>query len=167
MIAALLCPGPSLAQLDPARLADYAEVVGVNRAACAFTVKTWAACDYPLIRDWHPAVIGARCLITRRQTWIDTRRHVAFPEVRLLEDIACPVSQWDLKTATAALGYLATLPVKHIDVFGADWSNERKDFDGVDLESNDRTPERWAQESATWGAMVEWLAGRGVTVTRH
>lgn len=164
--AALLCPGPGLSRLDASRLAEYATVVGVNRAATAFRCDWWAALDYPMLRDWQDAVIGSPKLLTRRQTWLDFHRRLRLREIRLAEDIAFPVTGWDAKTATAAIGLLSTLLVTRIDVFGADWTCEPADFDGVDLNSNDRTAERWTKEAETWGRMVAWLDGRGITVAR-
>ncbi len=165
MTGALLCPGPSLAHVSPADVRRYDIRVG-NRAATAHECTHWAALDYPLIRDWHARVIGTPVLLTRRQTWIDVQRHTGPRSVRLVEDLpAPPVKQWDLRTATAALVMLATMPVTRIDVYGADWTNE-PDWDDTAI-AEDRTAARWAQESVVWMDLSQWLyEEHGVSVGR-
>lgn len=164
MTAALLCPGPSIAHVTPHRVKGYDLRVGVNRAAIAFECDVWAALDYPTIRDWKDAILGAPVLLTRRQTYIDVQVGLRL-HATLVEDIACPVPLWHLKTATAALGLLKARGVREIDVFGADWTDQ-PDFDGHLQVGSDRSADRWAQESETWQAMVAWLASHGCAVTR-
>lgn len=167
MNAALLCPGPSLAAIVQSDVDGYSVRVGVNRAAVLLDCHLWAALDYPVLRDWHNAVIGTPQVLTRRQTWTDFGRTCRLRDVVLVEELpAPPVKQWDLKTATCALALLATMPVTSIDVFGADWS-DAPDFDGHATAGQDRSAARWAQERATWDALVEWLDGRGVSVCRR
>jgi hypothetical protein len=87
--------------------------------------------------------------------------------VRLVEDLApCPVPRWAVKTATAALVLLGAAGATAIDVYGADWADDAPDFDGFAAEGRDRTAARWADERATWDALVGWLAGRGCAVNR-
>jgi hypothetical protein len=162
MKALLLCPGPSLAGFDDST-PGYR--VGVNRAAVGYRCDTWAALDYPTIRDQQATVIGSPLLFTRRQTWLDVRGQLRLREIRLVEDLACPVKGWDLLTATTSLVLLADMGAKTIDVYGADWAPDALDFDGKGGGEN-RSAERFARERETWTALCEWLAGRGVTVTR-
>ena len=118
-----------------------------------------------MIRRWADSVVGSPALLTRRQTWIDVRKRLALTTIRLVEDIECPVRLWDVKTATAALGLLATTGVSRIDVYGADWTDQ-PDFDGHIEVGCDRSAERWKQERETWGEMVDWLGSRGTEVNR-
>jgi hypothetical protein len=110
MNVALICPGPSIANVTPHRLRDYDLTIGVNRAAIAFECSWWAATDYPVLRDWQHAVLGAPALLTRRQTYIDFSSRLRLPEVMLLEDIACPVPRWatERETWDAMVELLAT-----------------------------------------------------------
>ena len=71
MIAAILCPGPSLAGIDrPA--ADL--TIAVNRAAIAFPAPdVWAALDLPLTLTIAPRVTAGAWL-TNRETYASCRR---------------------------------------------------------------------------------------------
>lgn len=171
MIAALLCPGPSLAaRFGP--VADfYPFRVGVNRAACAFECGLWAASDVPLIMEWHPRVLGKPPLLTRRDT--ATRiagKGVPWPATAITEDFApsVPVKSFGLYTATAALAWLGLKEgVRRIDVYGADWT-DAPDFDGVTADAGvNRKESRWERERFIWGELAGWLDGRGVEVARH
>jgi hypothetical protein len=161
MNVALLCPGPSLANLTEAPKADV--TIGVNRAACRFPCQWWAATDYPLIRDWQHAVLGDPRLLTKRQTWIDLRHRLKFSDVLLLDSLECLVKGWDVKTATASLVLAGTLGATRIDVYGADWT-DAPDFDGTTVVGTDRGAQRWDEERATWNAVIAHL---GIPVKRY
>lgn len=163
MTAALLCPGPSLAQTFDDDFAGPR--VGVNRAATAFRCDVWAALDYPLTRDNHEAVIGTPKWFTRRQTAADIGQRVRFRDVLIAEDLVCPVHHWDRFTATCALVLLAGMGASEVKVYGADWKPGALDWDGAG-NGEDRTADRFGIEKEIWARLLGWMAGRGISVER-
>jgi hypothetical protein len=163
MLAAILCPGPSLTRTFDT---DFGGLrIGVNRAVTAFACDWMAAIDWPLCRDWYPRALGKPALFSRAET------ADSFPESRTksLESlfIFCPIALgWTNYSATAAIVLAAALGATQIDVYGADWTDE-KDFDGVSIDGTDRTESRWAKERYIWRSVEAWLLVRGITVARR
>jgi hypothetical protein len=168
MRIAILCPGPSLSHFDGPD--DYAEIIGVNRAATAFRCSIWACGDYPLWLQAREAVIGTPLLFTAAASasWLRDNLYLKadapLVEFESLYDGDEHTLQWPLFTATAALWYAAAKGARLIRTFGADWAGTG-DWDHVQA-GNNRTEDRWKLEAATWGRIVNVLAGRGVTVER-
>lgn len=160
MYAAVLCPGPSLARTWPGDR-PYDLRIGVNRAAVAFQCDYAAVLDSPLLRAIGRAFRGDPRLLTRgaHRPKYSTRPG---PDV---ESLPCPVRQWDLFTATAALVLAAQLGAELIDVYGADWTPNAPDFDGVNVAER-RTAERFEKEREVWADVVAWLAARNCHVAR-
>ena len=176
MIAALVCPGPSvLRTFDPVHWTRYEHrlVACVNRAALWFGCDYWCALDPLLVRSIAddvrnvPTRAGVPMLATslignlERHGLVWPRR---FP-VDSLFGYCPPVLSWTLYTATAGLVVLAHAGATDIRVYGADWTDE-PDADGKRPPCCDRGGERWAREGEIWAATRNWLAGRGIRVER-
>lgn len=166
MLAHVLCPGPSLASYrgDGAP----ALTIGINRAALRFACDWWAACDYPMIRDKAAQVAGNPGLLSKRQTVADLRppRLARFPAIAYVEDLAGPDGiPWRDKTLTCAMVSAAACGATRIELHGCDWAADAPDWDGVQA-GEDRSAHRFAREREDVGALVAWLAERGVAVER-
>lgn len=175
MLAAILCPGPSLAKLDEVPRADI--IVAVNRAAIRWQCDAWACLDHWSINDggirgWQGQVIGSPQLVTSRGSFQALASHQCpwRGGVMLIDDLLAwlplvPGKSWTLYTATAALAYTAWRGAKRIEVYGADMVGTL-DYDGVAAGSK-RHELRWEGEREIWRATVEQLGERGVEVVRH
>jgi len=167
MHAILLCPGPSLAKWLTC-LPDHDLSLAVNRAGLALAADWWVSLDYPLVRDIRKQLLGAPRICTteivatsfpaEKKDWLLTDR--------VRRDYCRNLHSWTFLTAPAALIVAGFLGATSITVVGADWTDE-PDWDGVRLQSNDRTADRWAKEAVRWQAACDWLAKRGVTVERR
>lgn len=156
MTAVVLCPGPSLAESSP----PYSSLtIGVNRAVLAHPCDWWIFQDWKRFRDGEPK--GRPIVCTTREA---ARRLGMLPHFAI-DDLECPVDQWSLFTAPAALVLAYKMGGNQIEVYGADWSDE-PDFDGVRVVGCIRDPERWKKEVPIWNAVVGWLHERGITVNR-
>lgn len=165
MIYAILCPGPSLANLAAKPAADV--TIAVNRAALRFACDVWAAMDYPMIRKNVGAVLGEPIILTRRQTWEDVSHRCPRQDVRLVEDIEdVPASlRWQIKTMTCAMVYAFKQGATRIDLWGCDLKGV-EDYDGK-LAGEDRSDKRWSDEARDLAALIEWMKADGVEVIRH
>jgi hypothetical protein len=160
----ILNPGPSLATYSPAGFGGV--TIAVNRAAVAFHSDAWAACDYPMIRDYQHRVLGAPMLLTKRQTWADIGPRCRLALAAIVEDLPMDgAPPWQLKTMTCAMAFAVANGATRIELYGCDWSGTA-DYDGAEA-GEDRTDARWAKERADVAALTEWLAGRGVEVVRN
>ncbi len=166
MTAALLCPGPSLCQTYPG-YGGFDLVIGVNGTAASYRVDVWAACDYPMLRDYFGLVIGRPKVLTRDQTWTDLRGRTGL-KLATTTDVLLSYVPSDkgatLYTATSALVFAARAGATEISVYGADMKGEGGFKEG-DAGEN-RTEARWQSERVVFAKVVEWLAGRGVEVRR-
>lgn len=164
MIAAVLCPGPSLVRTWP-QPADV--VLAVNRAAIAFPSDYWVALDYPLIREHTP--IGSPALVTQQATFDSLAQRKQNPKtvvlVESLFDFYPRKMGWTRLTFSVAVVFAAYLGATAINVYGADWTSE-PDFDGVQLESNQRHADRWVKEKALWDCLAYWLKQNDIALTR-
>jgi hypothetical protein len=177
MNAAVLCPGPSLASIDPGSIADYDLIVGVNRAPlivesrklfvdwwCFGDARIFLKCDlgyYPRVFASQRAV-GDVCRAGRMD---DLVRKYSVHEWESLAERYSPCLSWAEWTATAALICAASEGATSIGVYGADWT-DAPDADGVQMPENDRSENRWRNEGATWDCVVKELGTMGVTIRR-
>lgn len=162
MTAAILCPGPSLANLQALPPCDVS--IAVNRAALRFACDWWAALDHPLFRAIDAQVMGSPLLLTRRE---DRKRHStrAGIDTETLEAwLPHMPTRWGLFSMTAAMVLAASLGAKRIDIYGCDWAIGAADFDGHQFETNRRQEDRFALEREVYAATVNAI---GVEVTRH
>lgn len=175
MHAAVLCPGPSLVRWP--HFNGYDLLIGVNRAPHivhpATRVEWWAFTDWRIFLE-HPlcycppvfTCTEARNVIERRGQGGRLTTH----GFTLYEQLwpAFPMEwAWHRYSATAAIVLAAHLEAKHIDVFGADWTRDAADPDGVKVNGVKRDDERWRDEGALWDTVCLNLGLRGVTVKRR
>jgi hypothetical protein len=169
MIAAILCPGPSLN-----RWADDFEglTIAVNRGAIAFSCDVWACGDYPLIWAIAGQVLRAGSLLTSgiAGEWLRKNSSTWRGETIEWEGLAdfAQVKNWDFTTGTAALTFAISRGATKIITAGVDFSGE-KDFDGAEgfieskaaggsdsfIKFGNRSNERWKQEKAIWDLLLE------------
>lgn len=184
MKAVVLCPGPSLAKFTGCEHLT----IGVNRAGLnkqvgpsyaetlgrisGFACDWWAATDYPLIRDYQ--ALGKPKLFTSRQTANDIKGKFdhLFSGIAAKEDIGVPFNEvpWTIYTATSALVLAYHLGATEIEVYGcdfagvADWDGHSYQWKGNEAWRT-RGGAKWDAQAANWKKTVEFLAGKGVTVT--
>lgn len=171
MIAAILCPGPSLAKWPRETFDAYPLTVGVNRAAVAYPVQWWAWLDGSLFNqvaiDHTPRILSSAEAVRRvREDYANER--LARHDVRIVEHMwdFCPASVgWTTYTVTAAIILAAEQGARVIDIYGSDMT-DAPDFDGVSLPENRRNVDRWEHERNQIRQVREWLAPRGITLNR-
>jgi hypothetical protein len=178
--AAVLCPGPSLANVRAADLIEYDALLGVNRAVERAACQWWVALDAHTFGFTRP--VNRPVLVTSRGTYRSLRART--PELadwpwldcRWVDPIGQHVVRWRKTSMTTAIVLAAELGAKRIDVYGCDWDGEA-DWDGrTDARYNrgedkagpdGRTIEgRWTMERRLFAELAEALAGRGATVKR-
>jgi hypothetical protein len=165
MLAAVLCPGPSLLRYQ----GDYELVIGVNRAATAFHCDVWVACDWSLVQRVRDEIKGNPILFTNSMSarriardgpmW--PRRVERFEELNDAD--GDPISPTSF-SSLAAVWYAVANGATTIRVYGADMSG-KLDFDKV-LAGETRTDARWERERELWQAMTEKLAKKNIVVAR-
>jgi len=177
MIAALLCPGPSMLQtfLPWVEQHGWPELaIGVNRAALGVPLDWWAIQDNGL---WtkisedalgEPRVIACDALAATVRTWRGNKA-VGCDVLRNYCPIRC--EGWGNYTSTLALTYAAFLGASTIHVFGNDRAGQL-DWDGVEgglieRKVSHRTPARWETEAKHWKSISEWMGGRGLVLNHH
>lgn len=158
----ILCPGPSLADLTTPPTADL--TIGVNRAVLKFACDWWAALDYQTFTRDTP--LGNPRLFTRAEYRHKTAR-TGIDAEDLFGLLPREKVNWPLYTSTASLLLAAYLGAKQIDVYGADWTLNSGDFDGVTPGDSRRNEHRWAVEMVIWSRLTNWLDEHGTTVKRH
>lgn len=164
MKAALLCPGPSLAEY---RHGDHAIIAGVNRAVSV------APCDFWVLLDDRPfhsaAPIGEPCIVTsgaihrrlcRKQLIQATRPFIDRSQLVVESDMP-----WGRFSSTNALILLENLGATSIDCFGVDMAGTL-DWDSFGHAQDKRDEKRWNEEAGLWKNMTDYLASRGCEVTR-
>jgi len=168
MRAALLCPGPSLAQY-PGR-EGYEIVIGVNRVAGRITCDYACMLDvtpYELLRrdglDFvgdpvHTTPARARAKVLRK--WPDAERF-AHMDLQAIDSVPTSL-RWRLYSVTCGLVLAHHLGAESVDCWGIDWHGEL-DWDGLADARFVRTDERWRQESVVFANVAAVL---GVPVTR-
>jgi hypothetical protein len=155
MIAALLCPGPSLARLTDLPKVDV--VCCVNRAAIRWPCDVWAAIDQHLTKRIWRQVIGKPILLTNRLEGGEVIRKGFWPVDRLAftDDLRTErCAGWSLRSATSAVVYLAERGAERIDVYGCDLAGDA-DWDGIRPSGAIRDAGRWNDEGATWAALTQ------------
>lgn len=156
MLAAILNPGPSLANLATAPSADL--LICVNRAACRFPTAWWVAMDFQLFTAHQP--IGDPQLVTRAAY---RPKYTTRPGIDA-EALSGPKS-FDVFSSTTALVLAAHLGATKVNVYGYDATNA-PDFDGVTPCESKRTDERWEHEARIWNDVRDWMVSRGIEVNR-
>lgn len=165
MKTALLCPGPSLADYQPA---DHELVVGVNRAVSV------TPCDFFVFLDDRPFYSATPpnepCLVTSGMIYRRFVRKGLVSSARPFIDRANlnygGKSPWGRFSATNALILLENLGATEIECFGVDMVGT-KDWDGFGHDKDKRDVARWKEEANLWNQLTEYLAARGVSVTRQ
>jgi hypothetical protein len=160
LIAALLCPGPSLAKWPDETFAAYSIRVGVNRGILRYPCTAWAALDGKSIHrimagepvppsteperipDPIPLYTDSQAITDYRKVW-DAR----FPVVKI------PHTGF---SCIAGLHVCQLLGATEIDVYGADWTTE-PDFDGKTLIGTVRSLDRWKREARAWEKAIELM----------
>lgn len=158
MRVALLCPGPSLAKLTSLPECDLS--ICVKRAALRFACDWVVILDSPALREFGAQIIGDPQLLTRSEYRPKYTRRGGLD----LEALRCP-HRFDQFTACAGLALAGHLGASHIDVYGADWTNE-PDFDGHRPAEMFRDQARWDRERQDWEAIVSWLSPTPVHLHR-
>lgn len=166
MIAAVLCPGPSLREFD-GNAGQYDVVIGVNRAAAAYLCDYYVALDARSYEMGKP--LGEPVIVTVAHAWAELlnkhpglsgRRSMVYSDAG--KDIK---STFGAFSSTAALVLARYLGANLVHVFGADMGGVQ-DYDGWTDERNRRDAMRWAKESRQWEALTGELAALGTTVIR-
>ena len=167
MLAHLLCPGPSLSvyrQPEPRPL-----TIAVNRAALAYECDWWAAVDYPMVKHNRRHVLGAPALCSARQQFEKFReQHGCCIEDGLWPKWRMPginPTAYSLYSFSAAMVLALQLGATRLEVFGADWRGTA-DYDGAQAGEN-RSDQRWENESRFFAEMSRFLGANGCEVIRH
>lgn len=159
MNAHVLCPGPSLSAYRPG-----AEVVtvGVNRAAVAFSCDYAVMLDSPALKRYDRQLAGEPRLLTRAAY----RPRFSKRPGPTVEELAawCPLD-FAQYSATAAIVLAGWMEAEAVSVYGADWTDEA-DWDGYSDPDRNRGSSRWDRERRLWWDVVEWLDGKGCSVSR-
>lgn len=168
MTTAILCPGPSLAEL-PAEL-KVDRVIGVNRAVLKYPCTWWAALDWQVVDEVGPA---CDALLTMRASAESLARRQKLPEhvvesESLFEYLPPPATGWTRYSMTTAIVFAASLGSTLIELYGFDATNAT-DWDGgiANAAGLNRTGDRWAAELATVAGLSRILNERGVTLVNH
>ena len=179
--AAVLCPGPSLAQVTPATLAPYPCLLGVNRGVEVHPCHWWSALDGHTYTFTRP--VNRPVLVCSRGTYLGLRR--PRPELADWPWLDCRwidaagglhAVPWRKTSMTTAIVLAAELGAARVDVYGCDWDGEA-DWDGrMDERYNrgeDRTDAggrviegRWTMERRLFADVRAALAARGVQLER-
>lgn len=165
MKAALLCPGPSVANYQPA---DHAMVAGVNRAVGI------APCDFWVFLDDRPFYsaqpLGEPCLVTSGMIHRRLYRKQLITSARPFLDRARLPFEGDLPwgrfSSTNALVLLAALGATEIECFGVDMVGTL-DWDQHSHPQDKRDEKRWNEEAGLWQRLTQHLANEGCVVTRQ
>jgi hypothetical protein len=169
VIAAVLCPGPSLEEFEPAgEHAAYDLTIGVNRAAGRFACDLWVALD---ARTFLKTAVRGRPIIVAAADQfslmkrMDARAGAHGCLVPL--DFGPRIHHviWHSKGLTVACMMAWAAGARFIDCYGVDWSGTA-DWDGHTDPKNQRTPERWEAERALFTATCGWLESQGTVVRR-
>lgn len=170
MKAAVLCPGPSVAQTYRGR-GDYSSVIGVNRAvwrdpACDWWVATDDGPFNQLPVKWFTARANADTL--RRigkvmQGGTLAEYEAEWESNRVPFDLGG--ASWGTFSMTAGLMRAYLDGAKQIDLYGYD-ATDAADFDGVNLPTNTRDAQRWEHEATVYRIVERWLAERGCVIRR-
>lgn len=174
MNAALLCPGPSLAQAAVRDIYLSDVLLGVNRSVTTFECDWWVFLDWQILigNEMYPPTkpIGRPRIFTTQTAHEHAERHGGADRMRyplIVEDIwkSYPQNGWTIYSATAALILAAHVGAKSIDVYGADWKPDAPDFDGLQT-SHNRGEGRWESERAIWDTTCAHLETLGISVRR-
>jgi len=167
--AAVLCPGPSLYELDGTGNPDA--VIAVNRAATVFGADFWVTLD-AYTADWDE-VVGTPALVCThvvRNKIIEGHPalaaggHVEVDRLTLPGGgLAQPFVRWGWGAAVLTA---AAVGAVRIDCYGMDWEGEG-DFDGFCSSHQNRTPARWGREKKLFGRLRGKLAADGISLQRH
>lgn len=172
MTAHVLCPGPSLGRWPDSSLVDADEILGVNRAVHR------VRCTRFVFKDIHPPIESppvysvGKVTIAATEAHCRRRRAVATDEAVLtFEQIEAtyPVDRdndWQKWTSIGAIVVAAYLGATDICVYGMDRAADAPDWDGVQLASNRRTADRFADEAKIFRHIAGWLSDRGIGVRR-
>ncbi len=169
ILAAILCPGPSLAKTWPQKDPDcqFDIVIAVNRAILHEpNAGWWAVGDWPLIRDTPGKPRYGICTqkdavrIIREGGIISAERRVGWSP---------QLVSWDMLTIgcrysiMAGLGLAAYLGAGMAFIYGDDKSGAT-DWDGVEAGQN-RGADRWNDERALMNGAVNKLKAKDGLVT--
>lgn len=169
MIASVLSPGPSLARVTPADVADTL-TIGVNRAPLMHHCDWWAFGDNRIFGEpeYQPGYP------IKMFTCAESKRRLGLVDCLTYEELFnnyTPSALWMIYTMNAALVLAASQGAKTIRLYGCDWKGT-EDFDGHKYtfkgEEADitRTPKRWENERRMFDSTVAMLAEKGVKVER-
>lgn len=164
MKAAILCPGPSLADFSGTD-ADIA--IGINRAVSHYP------CDFHVFLDcrafYAAEPVNEPCLVTTRQMYrrVTRKRPEALQRLFLCRDrlTTGTAAKWGRFSVTSALILAENLGATEIECFGCDMEGT-KDWDGHAFEQDRRDEKRWREERELWQQLTAYLAERGCAVRR-
>ena len=177
MLASLICPGPSLATRKPA--GDV--FVAVNRAALVAERIHGIASDWMVFGDGGPFLNILPDLKCRPRIFASEKAMIDIANAGQSDRLRefPPYTQWDAAYAdwppmfgwtefSACAGLVACVRAgaTEVNVYGADWTCDQADPDGVALHTNTRTPGRWHDEAIHWAAVVQELGTHGIPVRR-
>ncbi len=157
IVAAILCPGPSLERYRQAGM-PYDVVIAVNKA-CLFAPHHWFVAHDRETFDMFPAA-PMRGICTHGAI-IDEYRAGGLTRLpRDLEGIPLmdlPQVGWNYRNASmfGAMALAAHLGAEQADLFGVDWSGA-SNWDGT-VQAEGRPAERWQLEAAAYERLKEAL----------
>jgi hypothetical protein len=166
---AILCPGPSLAGFLAAPV-QHQLYIGVNRAVIAYPCDYWAFNDAEPFSWFEPQ--GRPVCFTSEAAFarIPVSPRLAEFEWLYYRDIntTCPSDPgWVNFTMTTALVLAEHLGAARVMMYGADQTGT-DDWDGPPQRGRDARHEyRWQNERHKTGHVLEWMARRGVRVSRR
>lgn len=174
MRIAILCPGQSLS-IVPANARPLAcnLIIGVNRAVMYRICDWWTFTDSPMYLNEHVYPKGTPRVFTTASAIAAIKSIETNPTLHHYQPMpfdvaipACPLDTgWSVYSATAALVLAAHLGASSIDVFGADWTPEEPDWDGVNIAGN-RSAHRFESERVIWNNVTTYLHAQGINVKR-
>ena len=164
--AAVLCPGPSLAEMwAKADKQQYELTLAVNRAAAHWP------CTHLCFQDWWTwkmlagTPLGKPVLISDPGTYQRTKNRY-HDSVRRYEFLPQERPDWVRFTANVAIWMAHTLGATIIDVYGMDLAGVN-DWDGFTDSKQIRHDNRWTRERRIFIKLAAFLAENHATAVKR
>lgn len=171
MIAALLCPGPTLPKTWRHALAQrYDLVLAVNRAIDYHRAAWLVAGDAVTFqRIRQSPTVGVLTMRRVIETWHKDGPPAGFRTcvTKAFQDLpatdgAASYPQWG---STAAITFAIERGATHVHAYGLDLAG-RTEFDATPNGTIDRSDDRYRRESASLATTTAWALARGAIITR-
>jgi hypothetical protein len=171
MKTAIYCPGPSLAAAPFKKAPGYTCSIAVNRAILLVPCAFWALYDEITFMEARPAHRPVLLCPWKTESILRVRNRAQ------LEDHAFIPSEWVRRAVPASIGWqnfsftsaialAIALGATEIDCFGADWTAEAPDWDGVQIRKGGRTSDRFAAEKSRFEALVKFAETKNCSLQR-